>query len=426
LIYCNTAQTGTALNSTKPSGTNPENDFDLGAELVSLPEFREPGDETEGGKDVLHFPASVISGLAGDFADIYSASLETPRHFLYAAFLTALGSLVADRITLNSEIRPQPRLFTILLGESADDRKSTAITKTIEFFQQSITEGIPTCWGISSAEGLQRKLSGSNKLLLCFDEFRQFVSKCRIEGSVLLPCTNSLFESNRYESHTKSQSIVLQDAYLSMLAASTTETYEKIFTPEFLAIGFANRLFLVPGGAERKFSLPVTIGDSEKMRLRHKLGKVLEFASGHPVLNLEPIAREIYHHWYMNLERGVHSKRLDTYSLRLMILLAVNDQKEIIDRETVAKAIRLANWQLNVRRLLDPIDAETNIARLEERIRRVLTIAPKSERDLRKAVHYERVGLWTYQNAVQNLTRSREIQWNKAQGKWELSPNLSP
>jgi hypothetical protein len=94
-------------------------------------------------------------------------------------------------------------LYALLLADSADDRKSTAISKTVSFFMESIADLI-ACWGVGSAEGLQKYLEGHNKkLLLAFDEFMAFVGKCKIESSVLLPCVNTLFESNYYESRQR-------------------------------------------------------------------------------------------------------------------------------------------------------------------------------------------------------------------------------
>ena len=71
-------------------------------------------------------------------------------------------------------------------------------------------------------------------------------------------------------------------------------------------------------------------------------------------------------------DRSVHSRRLDTYALRLMPLLAVNDMKTAIDVETVRKAIFLCDWQLEVRKLHDPIDADNALAKMEEKIRRTV------------------------------------------------------
>jgi hypothetical protein len=79
-----------------------------------------------------------MNGVAGRFAKAYSAYLETPDSFLFVAYLTFLGHLISDKITLQSEISPQTRLYAICLGESADARKSTSIDKAYSFFREVI------------------------------------------------------------------------------------------------------------------------------------------------------------------------------------------------------------------------------------------------------------------------------------------------
>ena len=190
-----------------------------------------PEPEPESTTSGLTFPTEVMNGVAGEFANLYSSYLESPKEFFYFAFLTILGSLLSQRLTLASEIAPQPRLYCLLLGESADERKSSAIGKTIDFFKESVSD-LNLCFGIGSAEGLQARLNDclTRILLLVFDELKSFVSKCKIEASVLLPMVNTLFESNRYESRTKTTDIVLDDVYLSLLGASTLQTYQNMWS----------------------------------------------------------------------------------------------------------------------------------------------------------------------------------------------------
>ena len=218
------------------------------------------------------FPASVMSGVAGAFADLFSSYTESPVQFYYFAFLTCLGNILSERITIESQISPQPRFYTLLLGESADDRKSTAIDQTVKFFQMALADKVNVCHGVGSAEGLQKRLEKSNRLLLCFDEFKSFISKCKIDGSVLLPCVTTLFEANKYESRTKTSEITLENVYLSLLAASTVNTYENVWISTFTDIGFNNRLFLVTGRGERRFSIPPKIPLQEINHLRYDLG----------------------------------------------------------------------------------------------------------------------------------------------------------
>jgi hypothetical protein len=122
----------------------------------------------------------------------------------------------------------------------------------------------------------------------------------------------------------------------------------------------------------------------------------------------------------MNIERSIHAKRLDTYALRLMSLLAVNDLKNEIDEETVDRVTKLCDWQLAVRKIHDPIDADNKIAKLEESIRRQLTNGPKTERELKQRVNANRAGLWAFDTAKKNLERAGEIALDKKSKKWRL------
>ena len=364
-----------------------------------------------------NFPREAIGGLAGEFADLLSHYLESPWSFFAFGFLTCLGNLISDRVTLASEIAPQPRFFTVNLGESADDRKSESIKKTVRFFEDALTHGaFKICHGVGSAEGLAKILGESGeketpkKLTLIYDELKSFVSKATIEGATLLPAVNSFFEGNKFQSATKTHSIDLDDVYLSLLAASTLETFSRMWTPSFLDIGFLNRLWLVRDRGERRFSIPREIPFQEVKGLQRKLGDHLKDIPQERVrLPITEEAREVFDQWYFSLDPGPFSKRLDTYGLRLMIILAANERENSITAEIARAVVTLLRWQLEVRRECDPVDAENNIAKMEEMIRRALAQGSLELRELQRRVHYNRYGLFAWKSGIDNLCRSREV-----------------
>jgi len=374
-----------------------------------------PQERAEG----LRFP-DIMTGAAGEFAAVYEACMEPPKKFFYVSYLTCLGSVLAGRLTLNTEISPQPRLNVVLLGESADDRKSTAIRFTTDFFKDTLTD-FSLCYGVGSAEGLAKRFEGSKNVLLVYDEFKSLISKCKIESSVLLTCINTLFELNRYESITQKHDIRLDGVHLSLLAASTIGTYERVWDSSFTDIGFNNRLFLVPGCGVRKNAFPERVPFNDRAWLQRRLGEVLNHVGSGLELDMTPEAHEIYQAWYLGLPRSIHAKRLDTYALRFMGLLAVNELKTVIDEDVIEKVTQLCNWQLEVRRLHDPIDADSEMAKMEERIRRALSTGRKTDRALRQSTHANRAGLFLYQNAIRNLQGSKEIDWDKASRTWGLT-----
>jgi len=365
----------------------------------------------------IEFPYHIIDGVAGEFAKLLSSHTESPIEFYYLTFLSCLGCALADKLTIATELHPQPRLYVLLLGHSADDRKSTAINKTIELFGNRIS----VCYGVGSAEGLQRVLKNGSNLLLCHDEFQQFVGKASIQSSVLLPCVNTLFELNHYESHTKESGISLHDVALSMLSASTIDTYERTWSPSFTAIGFNNRLFIVPGHGSRKYPLPKVIPIDEKIKIIQALDKIIMTVGTKCELTISNDALDKYSSWYMKLEPSIHSRRLDTYAMRFMSLLAVNNDLQLIDSGTVEKVIDLMDWQLKVRQFYDPIDADNEMAKMEEKIRKQLSHrGPLSDRDLHRFTGAHRTGLWIFKRAIGNLEQAGEVIFNNTTKRREL------
>ena len=394
--------------------------------VVSVEQFKKKQTRNERQPELsLDFPNKALVDAAGFFANVYGQCIEAPEPFLFMGYLTGLSAAISPRLTIRSALKTQPRLFTVLLGASATERKSTAVGVVIKHFKSVLEKDFNACWGVGSAEGLQKILNKTDELeqkpigtLLAFDELKAFVSKCNIDSSVLLPIVNTLFESNVYETHTKSKDIFVENAYLSLLAASTMATYERIYNSAFLDIGFPNRVFIVPGTAKRKFSIPPIISNSDEQEMKGNLLKVLRHVGDGLELDITEDAKAFYHDWYMSLEQSIHAKRLDTYSLRLMMLLAVNSLKSIIDKETVEHATALCDWQLEVRKLHDPIDAESNIAKMEEKIRRCLRKTPLKDWELKRNTAANRDGLWVYDTAKKNLQKAGEIDWEKTNKQW--------
>ena len=141
-------------------------------------------------KELFGFPKQVLTGAAGYFAKIYNEFIESCPQFLYMAYLTCLGTVLCPKVSVKSALKTQPRLYTTLVGESADDRKSTAIDAAVDHFSFVLGKDFNYREGVGSAEGLQRILKKAEDkyperpigTLLVHDEFKAFVSKCNIDN----------------------------------------------------------------------------------------------------------------------------------------------------------------------------------------------------------------------------------------------------
>jgi hypothetical protein len=360
------------------------------------------------------WPEAVMTGAAGQFARTYGKYLETPEAFLFMGYLTFLGHIISGKVTLKSEIAPQPRLYTVLLGESADTRKSTAINKCHDFFREAVEREVNPVCGVGSAEGLAKGLERQKRVILLLDELQALVQKCQIDSSALLTCVSTLYEKDFYQNETSRGSVLVDGGQLSILAASTLDTYETMFKSQFLNIGFLNRLFVVIGQGRRKFAIPKRIPDVERRPLLNRLQEVLGFVNdlahtGCFALPIDPQAEAIFEQWYHTVQGSIFSKRLDTYGHRLMVLLAANAMEDRVTPEVADQTVTLLRYQLSARQQADPIRADTQVARIEEKIRRLVGAGPITKRNLEQRGHKNRTGSYLWKAAVKNLEGDGEI-----------------
>jgi len=130
-------------------------------ELRTLATNEAEAEEEQGDRELILFPNEVISGLAGDFVKLFAEHTEVPPSFVFIAFLTYLGHLLAYQVRLRSTLDVPPRLYTVLIGPSADGRKSTALNIVDRFYRETFSD-LRIHYGLGSAEGLAQELEGEN------------------------------------------------------------------------------------------------------------------------------------------------------------------------------------------------------------------------------------------------------------------------
>jgi hypothetical protein len=213
------------------------------------------------------------------------------------------------------------------------------------------------------------------------------------------------------------------------VACSTLDTYAQMFDRHFFDIGFLNRLWLVADRPTHMVPVPQEIPESVLAPLRihtvetlRRIDRAFTAQGSQPVAyRLTPAADACFTDWYHTREPSVFGKRLDTYGHRLMLLLTATTDREEIDEPIAAAIVALLRWQLEVRREVDPVDADNHVAAMEIRIRRALARGTLRERALQRKCHYERAGIWVYQTAIENLTKAREILHDRAHGSFGLA-----
>jgi hypothetical protein len=341
-----------------------------------------------------------------------------PEEFYFAAALTMFGAICGERLKLTLSFDAEPRLYTVLHGESYAVKKSTALRKTVEFFRD-FDNSPEVQYGVASAEGLARILLNEPNLVVAYDELQAFVQKSQVKGSTLLPMVTSLFEQKHWHNATKnsSSSFIIDDAHLSLLACCTSDTYARMWNPQAIAIGLLNRLFIVNADRRVRVAWPSPPNAAELARIRQRLE--MQLGKLPKTLGITESARQAWEKWYANVPHTEHSRRLDTIGFRLLGLMALTTDKDVIDAETVCSVIAILDYELAIRTLTDPIDADNKVASLEQNIRRQLDKrGPLTPRELRQHTHADRNGLWAFDAALRNLLAAKDIKF--ANGEYRL------
>jgi len=377
----------------------------------------------------LRLPDEYYLGLAAEYTNLMRPHYEVPAEYWYFDYLTILGARLAGKVTLASDIEPDPRLYEVKLGRSGIEKKSTSQARTLRHFQD-VGVAPAVCHGVGSAEGLAEALRENPVLLLVCDEFRAVLAKARIENSVLGEMLARLYEQTRYQNRVKGRNIDLKEARLSLIGAATIDSYQLAWSPVCLATGLTNRIFLVYGEAEGSVPFVGLVDPLEEARLQQNLAALVEEAERRAAegfklviggrewslpdklcLRLTPEAEKLWREWYESRPRDMYAVRLDGLGQRLMILLALTQGNfETVDERTVRAVCGILDWEHRVRLAFDPIDAETLVARMEESIRRQLAARGSlTKSELEKLTNARRVGKWVFNTAWQNLLNDREI-----------------
>jgi len=378
-------------------------------------------------EEYLTFPDQAYMGVAKDFAELYASYLGAPKQFLYLDFLAFLGAMVCPYVKMDTEVPVTTRLYTIKVGKSDKARKSFSQDKTKEFFDPICEPRLRVCRGVGSPEGLAGDITnapsvedGKLPFLLMYDELQSFVSKARIQGSVLLPAVTTLFDLGEYENVTKDSRIRIRGARLSIIGACTKDTFENMFSPAFRDIGFLNRLFIVTGESTSE-DLPERIPNPEKKKLRKRTKEIIDWvAQEKPFVTFDADAKELWNQWHRQIPDSPYTHRLPIYGLRFLLLLTVLQKKTLVDRPLVEAVLSLLDYQFRVRRELDPVDAENPVAKIEARIMKNLKKGPMTDSRLQDYCHVRRYGTWPYDTATKNLaqkgwvakmTAGRGVRW---------------
>lgn len=367
------------------------------------------------------FPSACMIGSLGDLARELGRDNEVPEEFLFADALTVAGTIMSGRFVLDLGLESDTRLYTVTVGDSADTKKSTAQRKVIKFFQNLQLPDWTICHGVGSAEGLAKAHEDCSRVALVVDELKTLLQKTQIRGSVLLPMLATLYEQIYYQNETQNTSINLDNARLSIMANSTLDTYESLWDHEALAIGLVNRLFLVTNNPKARVAWPHNPDSHALGRIAERIRlQILTPLPAPYTITLE--AQRIWAAWYDNLPKSEFAKRLDGLGFRIMPILTATTDKTQVDTDIVTAVTALLDYELEVRKALQPIDADNACARAEQKIVRMIEVhGPMDRRDLGRYTHAHRMGEWVFRTALENMLNCKILSFDAKSSRYFIT-----
>ncbi len=304
----------------------------------------------------------TLEGLAGDIVAAIRPHTEADDPALLVSVLTMVGAVIGPEPALTVEAAKHPaRLFSLIVGETAKGRKSTAIKQVRPFIELAD----PTFFadrvagGFGSGEGLAdvvqgptaedgKPINADRRLLVIEQEFARVLKSCARDGSILSAILRELWDGDRVQVRSRSKSVVIDDAHVSALAAITVDELRILLTASDTANGFANRFLFV--GAKRARLLPDggTVPVAEIHRLGRRIADVIDLARTRTDYGRTNAGRQRWAEMYTEMAENAPSgivgsltARAEPQVLRLALAYALLDGAPAIDTQHYDQAYAL-------------------------------------------------------------------------------------
>jgi hypothetical protein len=341
-------------------------------------------------------------GLMGRYRDVVSPCTEAPDVFHLGSFVAAVGCLVGRKAWVRSPHHVYPNFYSLLVGKTANARKTTAYQFAIDLFdgvqELLYDDHAKRLNGLASPEGLalamiHRESTEPYRILGIEDEFRSLITKGGQRAVAnLIPKITELFNSPRvFEVNTKNNPIRVRNPFLCMLAASTRAWFEQSMTQRDVSGGFLNRWLLFEGQAEKELPTPPPVVQGPWEDLVLDVADAIHSASG--FFQFSPDADRYYKDFYHITRTDFDSEatsRTDLHARKLGLLYAIlaNRKDNLIHLDDIESGAEVAKY---CARVVEPIAACLEVSQqrgLEERLISLIRARPGvGKRDLYRALH---------------------------------------
>jgi len=304
------------------------------------------------------FPEEAFTGLFKSYRDLVEPCTEAPSSYHWVTFLTMTGLLVGRNVFIRSPLPLYPNFFSLLIGSTGLNRKSTTMTFGVREILHKIPNNIVYVPGALSSEGIYEQLSrreGTRLLLYC-DEMRSLLKVAGRQGtSDIIPRLNTLFGCPDDDGLTRrGESTAVKSPFVSLIAGTPKEWLTSAIGDGEIMGGFVNRFMCVEGISNRDLPFPPQPDAVASRRLIEQLNKRVDQCGNAPVemkwsAGAETLYQTFYCAWrerqrLRSGETAAITNRITDHVVKIaMMYSALEGYTEITD-QAIATAIQIGDY----------------------------------------------------------------------------------
>lgn len=326
--------------------------------------------------------AEAYHGISGDFVDLMLPHTEADPAALLIQFLAAAGSAVGagPYIQVGGD-RHYPRLFLVIVGDTAKGRKGSSWSPTRAVLSAADPEWAErVASGLSSGEGLIWQVrdpvekwqtptknkanpypepelvivdpgEDDKRLLVVEGEFGRVLRVAQREGSTLTAVVRSAWDlpaTETLQSLTKNSPAKATGAHICIIGHITSEELRRLLTATETANGFANRFLWLAVRRSKLLPDGGNMDDRDVADLGAELRGIMDAACRVERMTRSPDAAAMWREVYPHLSRddiggllGAILARSEAQVLRVSMLYALLDGSAVVQPEHLAAALEV-------------------------------------------------------------------------------------
>lgn len=309
------------------------------------------------------------TGFIGKYMS-YTDKQESPGSFHFWVGVSTLASVVQRRVFVSKGVYDVfPNLYVVLVAPSGRCRKSRAIAMGLDLISGEDWANVLADKTTPEAvlQALQYGTSGMEKMqdggkgvefnldacgVIRAEELSVFLNKQQYNSGMISLLTHMYDCPHTFKYLTRNKRpIVLNDICLNLLGGITPEWLAKDLPETVFEGGFMSRVvFVFKYWRDRNIAWPENPMPGEVEAIRKELLKIRATARGE--VSIGASARDWFTEWYERTEgdigeeesfSGFVERKPDTV-LKLSLLLAVSEIRDIINLQDMKTALAIVNW----------------------------------------------------------------------------------